>query len=276
MMGPMLTFYHTPAILDPNATGESQLTFDSNLASEPQCRFPFGTTPMLLSSDPVRSRPVQEFGHPSLILPSDPAPKFEGLFITADNFLYGPTPPTALTLSALARESIDLLVGQIGPLQEYRHDLASNARLLVRDLQKIDATEIELQGCWPEPMMGPVAPCNSSLYSNLVNVCAPSLQGPFAPTQYFHVVRDELFTLNCETRIAVRKALTAVDYLLGCVDHFVLKIFKSASSNIRLFCNVCWEKRRWFLHHGARPPKATVQAILGPFVGACSESRLAY
>ncbi len=270
----MLSFCQTPAILDPNET-RSQLTFSTNLASEPQCRFPFSATSMLLSPDPVPSCPGPGFGHSSLILPSDPALKFEGLFAIPGNFTLETT-PTVLMPGTLAHESAYLFAGQIGPLQEYRHDLAASVRLLVRGLQKIDAVEIELQSFPPElEMMGPVAPASSNLCSKLVNFCAPSIQGPFALTQYFHSVRDELFTWICETRIALRKALTAVDRLLGCVDHFVLEIRKSVSSNIRLFCSVCWEKRRWFLYHGARPPKVTVQAIQGLFAGACSGSRLA-
>jgi hypothetical protein len=271
----MLTLFRTRAILDPNAMGESQLTLDPNLASESQCRFPFGATSMLLSSDPLPSCPGPEFGYSSPSLPSDPEPKFEGLFVIPGNFTLE-TPPTVLTPGTLAHESAHLHVGQIGLLQEYRHDLAANGRLLVRDLQKIEATEIELRGCWPAPMMGPVAPFGLNLYSTQPNVFAPSLQQPFALTQYFYIVRDELFSWICETRIAVRKALTALDRLLGCVDHFLLEIRKSASSNIRLFCSVCWEKRRWFLYHGARPPKVAVRAILGLFAGACSGSRLAY
>jgi hypothetical protein len=272
-MKSMLAFFHTPDTIGTNAKGESQRTVDSNLASEHQCRFPFGAATMLLSPDLRPSQPVQEFGHPSLILPPDSALRFEGLFVTADNVVYGPSTP--LTLSA--RKSIDLFVGQIGPLQEYRHDLSANAQLLVRDLQEIEITEIELQKYWPTAMvMGPVAPSGLNLLSTQPNVRVPSLQGPFAATQYFHVVREELLAWICETRIAIRKALTTLNYLLGCVDYFVLEILNSAFSNIRLFCGVCWKKRQWFLYHGARPPKVAVQAILGWFVGACSESRLAY
>lgn len=208
-------------------------------------------------------------------LPSDPEPNFDGLFVIAGNHTLEP-PPAVLTPGTLAHEYAHLLVGQMGLLQEYRHDLAAKARLLVRNLGKIDAAESELQGHCPASMMGPVASSSFNLCSTLVNVCAPSFQGPFPQTQYFHIVRDELFSWICETRIAVRKALTALDRLLGCVDHFLLEIRKSASSKIRLFCSVCWEKRRWFLYHGARPPKVTVQAILGLFAGACSGSHLAY
>lgn len=279
---PVLTFCHIPTILDPNAKGESQLTFDSNPASGPRCRSPFGTTPMLVSSDMVPRSPAQKIGYPSLILPSDLAPRFEGLFITDDNFQCG-IRLAGLTISTLARESMHLIVGQIGPLQEYRHGLATNARSLVLDLQKIETSVIDLQNVETTvialdgfgPTVLPVAPYSSGIYSAPVDACVPSLKGRFALTQYFDVVRDELFTLNCETRIALRKALTAVDRLLGCVDHVILEIRRSALSNIRLFCSVSWEKRTWFLYHGARPPKTSVQVILGLFAGACSGSRIA-
>lgn len=271
-MSLMLTWFHTRAVLDPNATGESQLALNPYLVSEPQYQFPFDVTPMLLSSEPVTSCSVQEVGPPSLILPPDLAPKFEGLFITADNFSYG-TPPIALNPGILASESAHLFVGQIGPLQEYRHDLIGKANLLVRDLQTIEATGMELQGCWPDAFIGPIAQ-PVSFFSNQPNFCVPSVQGPFALTQYFHIVRDELFAWICKTKIALRGALTAFDLLLGCVTHSVLEICKANHSNVRLFCNVCWEKRRWFQYHGARPPKAAVQAILGLFAGACSGSRL--
>jgi hypothetical protein len=72
----------------------------------------------------------------------------------------------------------------------------------------------------------------------------------------------------------LRKTLTALDRLLGCIDHILLVIRRLISSSIRLFCSVRWEQRRWFLFHGARPPKR-VQWFLDFFIGVCSKSSLA-
>lgn len=169
-------------------------------------------------------------------------------------------------------------MGQVGLLQEYRHDLAETVRSLTENLRSVDsywwnvsgtfAVAAELQKQAVSNGLGP-----SSIQPN---VFAPSLYVPFAQTKYFGEVQDELFTIACEARVVLRKVFTAFDRLLGCVAHILLVIRKSTSSVIRFFCSVRFEKRRWFLYHGARPPKETVQAILDPFTRACSESSLAY
>ncbi len=172
--------------------------------------------------------------------------------------------PNVLQFSRAVWASVPSLIGQQGELQENRSAAVAVARELTQRLEWLN-----LYGPWPinAPEPAPVYPG--------INVCSPSLQGPCWPSQYFHGVQQELVSFVCEIQVELRKALTALDRLLGCIDHVLLVIRRFVSSNIRLFCSVRWEQRRWFLFHGARPPK-TVQGILDFFIGVCSGSSLAY
>jgi hypothetical protein len=155
------------------------------------------------------------------------------------------------------------LIGQQGDLQEYRSVLVAASRAVMHQLQWLNSADRWL-----------ISTSESAAVEPGINVCSPSLQGTYWPSQYFESVQQELVSFVCEIQVELRKTLTDLDRRLGCIDHVLLVIRRFISSNVRLFCSVRWEQRRWFLFHGARPPK-TVQWVLDFFIGVCSGSSLA-
>jgi hypothetical protein len=214
----------------------------------------------------------------SLVLDACPAtprydtpPNSDDLLIVGNNFPRGHTPRILTFRGNIAPESAQLFAGEVGQVQEYRHDLAQRIKSLDEDLQAPSewcpsAINFVLVTGFENPA---TAYCIDP-YSTKLNVRAPSLHPPIEYSRYSNSVLDELYTVDCEKRISVRKAVTWLDRLLGYVDHVILVIRKFASILVCLFCSVCWEHRTWFLYHGARPPRANIKAIMSLFVEACS------
>jgi hypothetical protein len=165
----------------------------------------------------------------------------------------------------MPNELVSLYVDHLGELREYK-------ALVVETLQTLAQKVIWLG---PDESIPPLIVPYSCAVETTVNVLPPSLQRLYWPSQYFNSVQDELDRFVCETQIELRNALTSLDHLLGCVDHFLSTIRKFLFRSIRRFCSVCWEKRRWFLLHGARPPKIVVAVTTGLFAEACYGSILA-
>lgn len=243
MIRVMLKICQTPALLDPNAGGgspcinaEFALSFADDVTVE-------ANTPQVL-----------EPGTAYKFIPAS-----LGLW---QNFWDG----TLLNVPGykpVAQTPAPLLIGQQGDLQEYRGVAVAASRLLKHQLQWLNSADSWL-----------ISTAEPAAVEPGIDVRSPSLQGPYWPSQYFESVQQELVSLICEIQVELRKTLTDLDRLLGCIDHILLVIRRFISSNIRLFCSVRWEQRRWFLFHGARPPK-TVQWVLDFFIGVCSGSSLA-
>jgi hypothetical protein len=175
-------------------------------------------------------------------------------------------PPNILPVSANVLYEVGYVwAGQMEQLQQYQLNLkavSQTLRCLESDGLILDADAV-------------LQPVDPELLSTHQNICVPfSLNGP--STQYSSAVLDALNTWVCEFQVKLREALNWLDELIGCVRHVLCVIFKFFSSPIRLFCNVRWEKRRWYFYHGTRPPRLTVQAIMSLFTMACSRSHLAH
>jgi hypothetical protein len=159
--------------------------------------------------------------------------------------------------------------GQIGELQQYKRSLKTTARFVSQTLQSLASDELIMTAD------GALQPINLELASTQPNVSAPLALRTLS-TQYSTAVLDALNTWFCEFRVVARYALNWIDELFGCVARVLSVAFKSVSSPVRFFCSVRWERRRWFLYHGTRPPRPTVQAIVDLFTVACSRPPLAH
>jgi hypothetical protein len=174
-------------------------------------------------------------------------------------------------------ESAPLLAGQLGQWQEYRGALTTKARFVAHHLRSLEVLQ------WPWNGINHVGTYagtddTNSPDSEELNLCVPSFYQPYSPSMYFESIQDELFNhvvsvvLHARTFLqgvlsALREGIRLVSVLIGTL---LAAIF---SANI--FCSVRWERRRWFLFHGARPPKFTAQVMWACLLEACSGSALA-
>jgi hypothetical protein len=168
---------------------------------------------------------------------------------------------------------------QLGPLQEYRLGLTNAAQLLAEDLRSIDLLAWTANDAVTviEAKLTDSDTPNSCLIVG--NFLAPSLHLPYPQTQYFTSVRDDLYALISALDHAgaiVQNALFLCRSEARYVNAVIAILLRIAFSGVDLFCSVRWVRRRWFLFHGARPPRPPMQAILSLFPGACSGPRLAY
>jgi hypothetical protein len=183
-----------------------------------------------------------------------------------------------------------LHVGQFAQVLDYRQTLESKSLRLMVALgyttawvSNFGSAINESLGTFPaglgifnEPI-GSYA--STSPPQDLIDVRVPSLQGPYGALQpgYFGGVQDicsYLWVLACTVRDALQKQLLVLKRELRRVTA-VVAILRKARRSVTFFCSVRWERRRWFLHHGARPPKASARAILSLFAEACSGLRTA-
>jgi len=195
----------------------------------------------------------------------------EGRYLGSTRPLSGK--PSDLVNFDVMHDSAHHYVGLVAQAEDYRNQLAQQIRELSRNLVNLQydtlaewagVSAVNTSVGFQDPHRSNVID-HSSAYQ--INVRVPSFHLLYSGMQS-RSVQDELFAFIAET--AVRKALTALDRTLGCVEHFLGVVRKATFSSVRFFCCVCWEKRRWFLFHGARPPKLTVHSILNPFSEACS------
>ena len=164
---------------------------------------------------------------------------------------------------------IPLGLAQQGELETIRSILSENARALMQEMNWFGYANFVL----------PNAPA-AYTEETLINVYSPPVHGALlgpvslgSVSQYFRFVQDSVVDFICEINARLRRALTDVCTRLGRVDS-ALSVRWLVSSAIRLFCSVTWEHRRYFLIHGARPPKS-VQAFLDSVGGVCSGFSLA-
>jgi hypothetical protein len=85
---------------------------------------------------------------------------------------------------------------------------------------------------------------------------------------YFHGVVDELEKAACAISSVVRamawELRDRVAIVGRAIQHRLYILFHFLSDVAMVFCSVSWPKRRWFLCHGARPPKSQVPGGFGP------------
>jgi len=159
-------------------------------------------------------------------------------------------------------ESAPLLVGQLGQWQEYRQTLNTKARFVAHHLRSLDMF------AWPwlghNPWNVDETDDTASTESGLLNFCSPSVHLPYAPSTYYRSIQDELYnhvvSVVLNARTFLRKMLSTFRDRIRLAS-VVIAVLCTAVSSPLLFCSVRWEKRRWFLFHGARPPKSTAQAM---------------
>ena len=172
--------------------------------------------------------------------------------------------------AGLSRASSHLSTGLVSQLREYRQELGNAALSISDDLRMIDlwfyAWDNSLVAVQTKSYAEPAE------YQSQASVYVPSLDPYLSQTQYYECVQDELLnheaSRNCWTRTFLQKALIGVKQVLRLVGASLAVIQSSIIPAI--FCSVLWEERRWFLFHGARPPRASLLATSGLLAGACS------
>jgi hypothetical protein len=186
--------------------------------------------------------------------------------------------PILPTSSHVAHESAHLSMGQLGQWQEYRQELTIRARSLSSNLQSLDMLMWRGRGI-SNVWTATGTEDENSHDPDQLDVRAPSLHQPYAETAYFRSVQDELYchfvSFVLQARTFVKKALTKYRDRIRVVSVVISTLHAVVFSPI-IFCSVRWEKRRWFLLHGARPPKSTARAMWACLPEACSGSSLAY
>jgi hypothetical protein len=180
-------------------------------------------------------------------------------------------------------------MGAVGTLREAKATLVRARGVIAEQLEIIemphrgvvfDAESKSAQGLSFNILGTSLASCQGSISPAQVapveaglNFLSSSLHPGFGLSPYFQGVIDELQSLALTAWSAVRTALYAWDFNLTVAIRVIQDrlsvLFHSVSNTVMLFCSVSWPKRRWFLCHGARPPKDPVQGGSGPVLGAC-------
>lgn len=182
---------------------------------------------------------------------------------------------TTIVFGCVDNESAYLSAGQLGYWQEYRRNLAVEAQSLYSDWRSLNASAER----WLT--IGNLCTDTETEGSKLQNATQLRV-GPtphyllFTPSTYSRCIQDELgnhaVSLVFYAR-RVKKALRKLRDRICLVSVHISALLAALFSGI-IFCSVRWEKRRWFLFHGARPPKSTAQAMWTCLLEACSGSAL--
>lgn len=223
-------------------------------------------------------------GTPPRLLTASPRP-LSGLAVAqySDNWAANPKTDvfplldTNIVYGCVDTELAPLWVGQLGQLQECRQALTTRARSVTNQLLSLDMF------VWPwlgNNNRRTITDTDEipSTDSGLQTFCSHSLYVPYEPSTYYQIVQDELLTyvvgVFVDARAYLEKALNTFRDRLRFVG-ILIATLRTVASFANIFCSVRWEKRRWFLFHGARPPKSTAQAMWSCLPEACSGSALA-
>ena len=170
----------------------------------------------------------------------------------------------------------NVLVGQVGLWQEYRQNLKVKAQSLYIDLQSLET----LHDHWltiGNPSVSAAAVDPTLLHASQQTFSSYSFYQPYTPSAYCRVVQDELLTYVVgafvDARAYLEKALKTFRERIRLVS-VLIAILRVVAFLANIFCSVRWEKRRWFLFHGARPPKSPQQVMWACLPEACSGSAL--
>jgi hypothetical protein len=166
-----------------------------------------------------------------------------------------------------------MFFSQLGQLQEYREKLTRAVRSITQELQSGDLLGHNSFVAPPDSMV--VGEWDSCLYWTQPHVCAPSLHLP-----YFGSIHEDVWAyvaiIARKTRLGFHLELSRYKRELRRISAIFALVRKVTSFGISFFCSVRWERRRWFVRHGARPPKETVQATLSLITEACCRSLVAH
>jgi hypothetical protein len=165
---------------------------------------------------------------------------------------------------------------QLGELQEYRHALDAATRSVTKDLEDLDFL------IWTSAniVVGQVKQYDVEVpdpEGHLLDVHAPSLEMLDGHHRYslHHELWHYLLHTACTVRVALEQTLSLFQVERQCVTRAIAACARLVPAVIKFFCCLSWERRRWFLQHGAHPPKASRTAFADPFSRACSGSLLA-
>ena len=168
-----------------------------------------------------------------------------------------------------------LSVGQLGQWQEYYQSLRTKARFVADQLRSLD---IVYWACDDIPCNVRKENETESTEPGLLDFCSPSLDPPYALNTYCRSIQDEFYShivsVVLKAREFLYKTLNAVQLTIRLAG-FVVAVLRAAASSPLIFCSVSWEKRRWFVFHGSRPPRSTVQTVWTRLPEAYSGSALA-
>jgi hypothetical protein len=107
-----------------------------------------------------------------------------------------------------------------------------------------------------------------------LDVSAPSLHLPQPESYERRITAEELGLLLADVAATTRAKARSMRRVLRSVTEAITIVREVAFKEIAVFCSLRWERRRWYLHHGARPPRAS-QAIWSLFAGARSGPAIA-
>jgi hypothetical protein len=186
------------------------------------------------------------------------------------NFLTGSIRP------AIEMRAIRPCVGanQLAELQEYRHTLNGEIRSVTQHLENLDfiigagANIFLAEAKWFETNV-------TDLPGTKLDVHVPSLtlEGQYLYS-FWHELWHHLLRAACHAHAFLEQRLSFLKVERKWATRTIAAFAKLTRSTIKFFCCLRWECRRWFLQHGAHPPKASRTVFAGPFAGACSGSSL--
>jgi hypothetical protein len=181
--------------------------------------------------------------------------------------------PTLLASANVAHDFALLSGEEIGLLQSFRQRLIAEAGFIHRNLESI------------ETLLGPhLSPCGAVRDINVTKICSAaelgvsSDMGQVPKSPYNGPVQQEFLSHTFSSFIRIQSLLWSllleVRKVVRLID-LVLSGLRSSGVFPVIFCSVPWEKRRWFLFHGARPPKSNAKAMWTRLSGVRSGSHLA-
>jgi hypothetical protein len=181
--------------------------------------------------------------------------------------------PTSYVFASDVAPQSEFAYGQLSGLQEYSQKLKQAVRTITQELESLDTR------LWKYPTYQNIAQTNSpeewAAWTTQPNLLAPSLNLPFTQgALYFGSIQEDVWAYVVSIDRKVSEFLHCrqrrLQWALCQVNEAVAVILnKIACSVTGFFCGMRWERRRWFLRHGARPPKKRLQAISSLFPEAC-------
>jgi len=183
---------------------------------------------------------------------------------------------TNLILDSNLSFKADFDCNKLGQLSELQGTLRQVAVSINKNLQSVDSMFEKYSSAAPIPQFTDPQSWCSGIIGTQPNFLSPSLHLPYSQSlPYFgsnlEFVCDFFSTLLRQASTQLRRTLGRVENAICRIDDSVTMILRElARSCTGLFCSMRWERRRWFVRHGARPPKKTVQVIFSLFTEACS------
>lgn len=180
--------------------------------------------------------------------------------------------PTELEV-AVVRSVAPIIVRELGDLERNRTKWAK----LVRTLKQIIGGTTDKDPTALAPTTW-VSFCRADREARTASVWRWS-ERPLQSNESFEFSGDlqsyETEILNYRSAGSLERTLVFCKRQLLHASTRISAIKKWLFSAVSIFCCLRWECRRWFVHHGARPPKSLAQVTTSLFAGACSSLVLA-